>query len=317
MSNPKKHHFVPQQHIERFKSEDGKFWYYDRDKPQRGVEHRDAASIFYIRQHNTLVSSDGKRDYSVEKELSKIEGRYKDIADKVIDDVGSGIAPQLSMSGRRFLREYILLQWRRSPDFLKHETAPDSLEKLAIASREIEKSSGISLTINETRILAEYSSGRRALDVEVLTVFRKMTGDEYSTLSDQQLAALLKGGDAQNGRKAGEVAGRYERIPAVSDRVNSMRMWYVALPLGLSFVLGSLPVASVSVPGQTSAHPLRGIVFPITSGLAVVLGSPNAPFSMEVVNDRQWVRQVNRTIARMSGSFGSRSEKLTQSLAQA
>lgn len=315
MSNPKKQHYISQCHIERFRDSDGKFWFFDFERPQKGVEHRSSASVFYKHQHNTFVTEAGQRDYSVEIELSKIEGEYREISNKAIAALEGGRVPALSSGERRFLSEYTLLQWKRSPDFEALSTPTDLVPgALKIMAREIEKESGVRLSAEEVSVLFSAQRTRDYSDPKFLAVFRKMSGDELA--SDKALLDLINGPTGQEARKAGAISARYSVVDEHQSFIEDMKSWWVLIPSKFSFVLGSQPIVSLSAEGKMNFHPLNGIVFPISSCVALVHGRKDLPYSVEVFGDMNTIRRLNTMLVHQSQSFGSRSSALTRSLSE-
>ena len=81
MSNPKRHHYLPQVYLENFCQEGGLWIYNDIDKSIKNIPKINAAVInhFYTREND-----DGTKDYELEKRLSFIEGEAGKIIKNLI-----------------------------------------------------------------------------------------------------------------------------------------------------------------------------------------------------------------------------------------
>ena len=313
MSNPKKQHYIPRAHIEQFLDEAGKFWFCDLQNKGKGVNHRSPTSIFTIRHHNTLVSEEGERDYSVEIELSKVEAKFTELVRRALIEIDANKCPKLSPAERSFLSRYTELQWRRSPDFENAalERKPDQAGA-EVFRQELFNSTGVELGRDEAMLLYFYKSGVVELDKPVLDVFRKLVPDEQCT--DAELARLIEGDIAERAAKSGRIAARYSKLNELTDIFGDSKEWWVKLPPNLSFVLGSNPVVVLPSKQQKVVHPLNGLVFPVSSGTALVYGNKTLHYKLEIMSDRATVRKLNELIVKQSNSFGSRSLALSKSL---
>jgi len=316
VSNPKNHHYIPQNHIDRFRDAQGKFWFFDFQKPEKGVHHRNSGSIFAVRHHNTLLAEDGERSYSVEHELSKIEGQFSELVELIIPVIEAGETPKITSSERDFLSRYMEFQWRRSPDFenKKSVTEPTEVE-ITIFQQQLLKESGVGLSLDEARLLYSHQRGVTTdIGPEIVKIIRKIGGDIQET--DEQIVEAMRGPVGERAKRSGRIAGRYADLDGAKDEFGALKKWWVRLSPNLSFVLGSNPVTTFSAKKQQYPHALNGIVFPVSSSIALVHGREDYPYVLEGVSDRDTVRKLNMLIVGQSDSFGSRSVELTKSLAR-
>lgn len=314
-NNPKRHHYIPQCHIKRFSNENNQLWYFDKLKVSKGVELRSPASIFWRHHHNTLIGEKGEKNYTIELELSKVESQYSDVSAKISDAVGAGRLPILSERESAFIREYTQLQARRSPD---HEAALSTIQRtpelIDTLVRTLHKYENIVIDAEDARLLIEFRTNKISA-AEALPAFQKLYDATESELSQEEVEAFLTSNDAKNAIHSANVAARYTFLEEYDNPIVQMKRWYVLLPSNLSFILGSNPIAITPLERAKKGSPLSGLVFPLTSRVAMVFGPPSWPFELEYYSDRNEVRILNQLLARNSTSFASASKRLTASLA--
>nr|WP_321360325.1 DUF4238 domain-containing protein [uncultured Hyphomonas sp.] len=111
-----KDHFVPQLILKRFKKPGGVFWYYDRQRPQKGVEERNPSKVFYHRSFST--SSD--KEFSVEEQFQeRIETPLTELLDKVLPMVRLGFTPEISDENAELVAHFLYYQAKRRPEVVR------------------------------------------------------------------------------------------------------------------------------------------------------------------------------------------------------
>ena len=132
MSEPKRHHYLPQFYLNRFTDNKGLLWVFDRDTK----EYRQQSSKNTMLQchYYTFRDKDGKKHTEIEKFFSIIEGRTKPIIEKVDDK------QKITAEEKEILATFISFQKTRVPDFEKktneaHEKMIKKMNQLMFSSK--------------------------------------------------------------------------------------------------------------------------------------------------------------------------------------
>lgn len=120
MTQPKRHHYVPQFYLKNFANDKGQIWVYDRQtKKYRQQNVRDTA----VQQHYYRIETkDGTHSTEIESFLAELEGN----ACTAIVKLERG--ETLTEDDRQYVAAYVALQMTRVPDFEK--SSNESQEKL-------------------------------------------------------------------------------------------------------------------------------------------------------------------------------------------
>lgn len=111
-----KDHFVPQMILKRFKKPGGTLWYYDSERPLKGVEERNPASVFFHRRFST--SSD--KEFSVEEQFrDKIETPLNILLDKILPRIRLGMPIDISIENAALLTYFMYYQAKRRPEVVR------------------------------------------------------------------------------------------------------------------------------------------------------------------------------------------------------
>ncbi len=124
MSEPKRHHYLPEFYLEGF-CRDGLLWLYDREKRefrQQSPKNTAVQSYYY-----SLVDYEGAKDSGVEKMLSQVEGLAKPLRDKLL------ARGKLTTQERAEFALFVALMMNRVPDFEKsmNKIAEDMARRIA------------------------------------------------------------------------------------------------------------------------------------------------------------------------------------------
>lgn len=137
MSNPKRHHFVPEMLQKRFTNEEGGLWSYDSRRPEKGVRADTPGNLMLVGHLYTFVDEKGQKDLSLEKAFSTLESLADPIVQKIADRVLAGKLPNLTSEERKVWDEFFLQQWRRVPDV--HESLMSEGQYLKALEEAMEK----------------------------------------------------------------------------------------------------------------------------------------------------------------------------------
>lgn len=112
MSEPKRHHYVPQFYLKNFADDKGQIWVYDRQTKQ--YRHQNVSDTALVRHYYRVESKDGKYNTEVEKLLAEIEG----LACVAIEKLKQGTTT-LTEEEKANIAIFAALQMTRVPDFEK------------------------------------------------------------------------------------------------------------------------------------------------------------------------------------------------------
>lgn len=111
MSKPRKHHYVPQVHINKFKSESG--FYIFNSKQNKIINQKSSNSFFFTKDLNSVIDSDGKIDHKTfEQELgNKWDGPFGFFYRVLLDSVNkyiesNGERLEVNQETLKFFYEY-------------------------------------------------------------------------------------------------------------------------------------------------------------------------------------------------------------------
>lgn len=110
MSNPKRHHYLPQFYLKYFSKED-LLWIYDRE--QNVFRQQTAMNTAVKKHYYAIEQEDGEKNLELEKHFSEIEGKAKLIIDKLISK------QQISDEEKIILSVFLAYMNFRVPDFEK------------------------------------------------------------------------------------------------------------------------------------------------------------------------------------------------------
>jgi hypothetical protein len=109
MSNPKRHHYLPESYLQGFSENRRNLWVYDinQNALRAQTTHDTCVQSYY----NALVDRDGQRNFEIEKMLGGVEGDAAGIIRQI--DAGD----QITLENKAALAYFVSLQRVRTPDF--------------------------------------------------------------------------------------------------------------------------------------------------------------------------------------------------------
>ena len=144
----KRNHYLAEMLSGRFTDKDGKLYCCPQKEPEK---------IFRTTPKNVFLESDlyiqrdehGKRDASVEKGLSQLEGKANGVIEKIVSSARVGMHPGLTPDEKKIWDEFFCKQWKRLPLWCAETISDDSLYKKCLDGFE-----------NERRPLTDYERRR-------------------------------------------------------------------------------------------------------------------------------------------------------------
>lgn len=127
MNRPKRHHYIAQNHIARFSSDEGELFYGIKETRKIiGISTADRAATKKIMAMNELYSielptpqdtSDILYSSELESEFfSLLDGKWKSLCDEIIERVNEGKIPGVVGNTRQFFSQYIYNAHKRVPE---------------------------------------------------------------------------------------------------------------------------------------------------------------------------------------------------------
>ncbi len=279
MNEPKRHHSVPEMLQRRFTDERGMLWFFDNDRPDRGVRDTSPNSLFVRGGQYTLKNSDGTRDWSLETRYSKLEGFMNLLIEKIVPQVLSGKYPNLSPNERDLLNLYVYEQWRRVPELYQRMISDDEFAAML----------------------------QEAID-QYEQKFRALTPEEKEKFASP---AYLKAE-----RQRARVLSLSRTSGTALDVLSAKGLFFARTARNRSFLLGSFPVMKLTPIGRSElSDPEVEVWFAIDPNVAIILASNNT-LNRVLSMSAEGVRHINRTIAKQSKMFAGRDKALVTSIAK-
>ena len=273
----KRNHYLAEMLSDRFADKDGKLYC---------CHQKESKKIFWTTPKNVFLESalyiqydeHGKRDVSVEKGLSQLEGKANEVVEKIVSAARGGRNPGLTPDEKKIWDEFFCKQWRRLPLWCTEVISDDSLYKKCLDSFE-----------SERRPLTDYE--RRRFD------------------DPKRKARILKNGWV----KSVELSGG-ELMRVLGDK--GLCVVVIRNPKK-SFVIGSNPIIRGALNGHTRLDdPAVGVLFPIAHDVVVSVCLARGEEKLVDENDSNHIRQINEAIREQSDMIASRSRELITSLSR-
>jgi hypothetical protein len=283
MTSPKRHHYVPQMLLKRFADAEGRLAFYDKSRPEAGVQTTTPKNLLVQQHLYSKKNRDGSMDGSLEGYYSTLESEAHVLFDKIIAAVLERSIPNIGAGEKDIWDRFLYEQWRRVPDF--HD--------------EIMPLSDFARTVSEGFDEFEAKSGR------------PVTTEERERLGG---TAALK-----TFRNNARVAALTRKSPNVTEAIANKALFFGITAPQRSFILGSFPVMKLVPSGTTNnlENPAVEIWLPIHPNVMVVsagLKETSTGHLAAMHMDR--IRGFNESIAKKSTIFAGRSPELIASLAR-
>lgn len=275
MSTPKLNHYIPRMILRNFT--DGKGRLHCFHKPSgRGFcatpENVLAETHLYTRQ-----DGNGTKDVSVEKELSRMEGRVQPVVEKILNAARKGEKPALTPSEKSTWDEYFCSQLRRLP--VARASLPDG--ELVDEHLEMFERNRRPLGPAEREKFSDPALRKELIDNAWIKTVADTQGELLEVLHNKGLAIAIIG----NARK--------------------------------SFVTGNSPTIRIAPSGRTDLRlPEVELLFPLAHDVVITPGLSAGSEELVVLDDIGYIRQLNEEILGNSDIIVGRSRTLIESLSR-
>lgn len=264
MSEPKRHHYLPQSYLENFSNDGGVWVYNDKDKTIKKIPKLNVAVIshFYTRENK-----DGTKDYELEKKLSVIECEASNVIKKLISK------EQISLEEKGKFALYIALLQHRTPFAINrlHQFIDPVLEWVY----GLQKQNGA-----YDKFIEEY--------------------EQTHDMSIEMQKELLENSELQL-TKSGEWGLLFDTAIQIAKLYSQMD-WHFIYTTKSTFITSDNPLIyyepkfDTGVYGYGVATPTVEKIIPITSDLILQIGDFGNKLSYGLLNDKKIIRYINASI---------------------
>lgn len=264
MSNPKRHHYLPQVYLENFCQNGGLWVYNDIDKSIKNIPKINAAVInhFYTREND-----DGTKNYELEKRLSFIEGEAGKIIRKLLKQ------QEITSEDKGKFSLFISLLQQRTPFAVnKLHQIMSPLLKWVI---------------------------KQQIENGIFNNFMAENEEKYEMTKEFQ-KQLLENSEIQL-TKTGEWGILFDTAIKNAEFYSQMQ-WHFIYTTKTNFITSDNPLIyykpyiDTSPYGYGIATPTVEKFIPISSNLILKIGDLGKGISYGVLNDRKIIRYINSSI---------------------
>ena len=277
MNKPTNQHFNAKMSQNRFTDEKGRLYFYDKRAPEKGVLQSIPKKLFRETHLHTQYLDSGERDFSVEENLSQLEGEANEVIEKIVEKARSGKVPYLTSQEKETFDKFFYFQWKRVPDFLNERLPDHEIEKVILDGIERHKAAGEELSPelqnieNDPRTMSRIRHNLRAMAI----------GDS----SEESLRRL-----AETGLLV---------IHAPND----------------SFIIGSRPILERHLPDEPPDSEPSLFLLPLAYDVAVQPCLSKEQVELKIEKRSNLIWEINKAIMAQSTVIAGRSRELIASLA--
>ena len=237
-------------------------------------------NLFVQKHFHTFHNADGSKNFALERAFAELESATDPVIEQIVSFVRNRSKPALSHYDKAIWDNFFYAQWRRVPDAIDEH----------MKSSEVEKS------IFET--VQEYEETVRPLT----------EAEREYLMSDEGLARL------RQNAKVIALASPGEKVLEALE-AKGLGIAYITNPKK-SFILGSYPVAKLTLPGRANlSDPSVEAWLPISRDIAITPAPEKNTIQVVHVSDERHIRRINLAIASQSNIIASSSRQLVSSLA--
>ena len=276
MNEPQRQHYVPIMLLKHFTDKDGYLHVFGRQFMTNKVLRMKPKQAFVVKNLHTTYDVEGRKDFSNERILSRIEGAADPVVKRMISAVRKLEHPQLTHEEKEIWNRFFTCQWFRGPDAYP---PPDIEEEM--------------------------------FEESVRDFFKDDTERIDHVLNDDELTKMIK-----HNAKAGMALSADRSSAFDIVRRNGIRFAVIKNPrrsfvIGSDSLAKVIPRGFASLSNPDSYQWL-----PIAHDIAVTFASfPGHGELIETV-DGQFVRTVNEATFKQSTQIAGRSRDLVASLAR-
>ena len=276
MNEPRRQHYVPIMLLKHFTDESGWLHVYGRQFATNEVLSMKPKQAFVMKHLHTTYDMEGRKDYSNERILSRIEGAADSVVKRMISAARRFECPCLTHHEKDVWTRFFTYQWFRSPDLYPPSNIEDEMFEEAV--REF---------------------------------FKEDTERIDRVLSDDALPNMIKHNAKAGMALSGDQSSAYKIVEESQIRIAVIRNPRRSFVIGSNSLAKIIPRGFASL-----SRPDGYQWLPIAHDIAVTFASlPDQRESIEIA-DGQFVRTINKATFRQSMQIAGRSRELVASLAK-
>ena len=171
MNEPKNQHYNAIMSQERFTDKEGRLYFYSKRIPEKGILQSIPKKLFRVKHLYTQDLDSGEKDFSVEEEFSRLEGKANEVIEKIVGKARSGKVPYLTVQEKETFNKFFYFQWKRVPDFLNERLPDHEIDKVILDGIERHEAAGEELSPelqnikNDTRTMSRTRHNLRAMAI--------------------------------------------------------------------------------------------------------------------------------------------------------
>ena len=279
MNKPKNQHYNAKMFQDRFTDEEGRLYFYEKRAPEKGVLQSIPKKLFRVKHLHTQYLDSGEKDFSVEENLSQIEGEANEIIEKIVEKARSGKVPYLTSQEKETFDKFFYFQWKRVPDFHSERLPDHEIDEVILDRIERHKAAGEELSPeiqnikNDPRTMYRMRHNLRAMAI----------GDS----SEESLRRLAETG----------------LLVMATYNPND------------SFIIGSRPILERRLPDESPDSDPSFFLLPLAHDVAVQPCLSKEQVELKIEKRSNLIWEINKAIMAQSTVIAGRSRELIVSLA--
>lgn len=279
MPEYKNHHYVPQHILNNFKNYENQFFYYNKNKSHKPIEHRNTEKVFCENYLYSYETRDGNKSSEVEFNYFKtLDTNVATIVQSIVECVRLNNYPNLSSEQKNTWNEFFLKQQVRSPERLN--------------SPELQANIDETYKNTKDKIYERLSPSLKTL----------IDSDEFKTRL--QLETKVKSLESN--------------LSSSMDILNERGLYFARITSpNKSFVIGSQPLVRIGNQGSNRLDdPMTELWYPISHDIAVSIGSYKEKEKIFTLTSKEskLIRTINLEITKRSNEIAGKSLALISSL---
>lgn len=275
MSNPKRHHYLPESYLRRFANSSRKFWIFDRKANEFRIQTPKNTAVrgYYY----AFRDQNGNRRFDIESSLADIENRAKDIINRLDE------RQPLTLQDRQPLAHFVALLRLRVPEFERvYNKAGERLAKHTM--------------------MAEFSNRDRA--IAWLRDYEEVTGDKLEISDDEIINAVKRGEGSFSPPREHSLWASVRLAPEIADVFMSLAWKICHVSSETSLVTSDNPF-TILPPSNYNPAGFQGVGFltpnalkiiPLSYKTILIMGNPGDSVTIGKIS-KESVRECNKAIA--------------------
>jgi hypothetical protein len=193
----KRHHIVPQFILKNFCDQNGQLYFYQKNRPHKGIEVRNPETAFFQRNIYSNFKScfADQREDKTEQHFAQIESAASPVIKRIIESARNTKLPSLNEEEKYALSHFIRMQFARTPCFYESLDLYQNFESglndfLNEYPKELGRELNPSELLEKQRLLEPDNKNRLKQNV-ISKAFRATNQPSISILSQSSLRIIM------------------------------------------------------------------------------------------------------------------------------